>query len=169
MVGREAGGLRCLESHGKTASWCHCHLVLTLGSLYWRSRSVLGVGWGPGGGPRLPHGIDTVLADTSFEETVDTRDETESSGRTLRRQEAWTEPQIKSEGKERGEMETWWKEQDRQAMRVHVALTSNIHHASWWELFQTTVQGATAFNISVLHPLTEHRCVSRGQRYALIF
>lgn len=49
---------------------------------------MLGVGWGPGGGPRLPHGIDTVLADTSFEETVDTRDETESSGRTLRRQEA---------------------------------------------------------------------------------
>lgn len=61
-------------------------------------------------------------------------------------------------------METWWKEQDRQAMRVHVALTSNIHHASRWEFFQTTVQGAIAF-ISVLHPLMEHCCVSRGQRF----
>ena len=35
------------------------------------------MGWGQGGGPRLPHAIDTVLADAPFEETVDTRDETE--------------------------------------------------------------------------------------------
>ena len=75
---------------------------------------------------------------------------------------------LSLEGRSGGKMETWWKEQDRQAMRVHVALTSNIHHASWWEFFQTTVQGAIAF-ISVLHPLMEHCCVSRGQRYALIF
>ena len=72
---------------------------------------------------------------------------------------------LSLEGRRGGKMETWWKEQDRQAMRVHVALISNNHHASWWEFFQTTGQGAIAFNISVLHPLMEHCCVSRGQRF----
>jgi hypothetical protein len=48
---------------------------------------------------------------------------------------------LSLEGRSGGKMETWWKEQDRQAMRIHVALTSNIHHASWWEFFRQQGRG----------------------------